>query len=292
VAKATRKNIRSSRNTSRVRRATSRRVPPATSGTAPQGWQGWDDYAPFYDWENARTLGRRDVPFWHRMTAAVRGQVLELGCGTGRITMPLAHEGVRLVGVDRSQEMLARARWRVVRQRRGRRPRLIRADIRALPFEDASFPMIIAPYGILQSLLSERDLRATLAEAARVVGPDGIFALELVADLPSWSEYSKRVSLRGRRGHAGAHVTLVESVRQDRRRGFTIFDQEFVERRGRQTRRKTFALTFRTLSVPQMTRRLAAAGFAVEAVLGDYQGGPWDPRADVWILLARRTAKR
>lgn len=206
--------------------------------------------------------------------------------------MPLAHEGVHLVGVDRSQEMLARARRRVTRQRRGRRPTLIRADIRALPFDDASFPMVIAPYGILQSLLSERDLRATLAEAARVVAPDGILGLELVADLPSWSEYSKRVSLRGRRGHAGAHVTLVESVRQDRRRGFTIFDQEFVERRGAHTRRKAFALTFRTLSVPQMTRRLAAAGFAVEAVLGDYQGGPWDPRADVWILLARRTAKR
>ena len=35
-----------------------------------------------------------------------------------------------------------------------------------------------------------------------------------------------------------------------------------------------------------MTRRLEAAGFAVEALLGDYQGGPWDPRADVWIFLA------
>lgn len=271
------------------RRAPSRA--PSPDPRSPQGWQGWDDYAPFYDWENARTLGRRDVPFWHRMTGTVRGQVLELGCGTGRITMPLAHEGVRLVGVDRSHEMLARARTRVTRQRRGRKPTLVRADIRALPFAAGSFPMVIAPYGILQSLLSERDLRATLAEAARVVRRDGIFGMELVADLPSWTEYSKRISLRGRRGRGGAHVTLLESVRQDRRRRLTIFDQEFVERRGGQTRRKAFALTFRTLSVPQMTRRLAAAGFAVEAVLGDYQGGPWEPQSDVWILLARRTAK-
>src|SRR5687767_8604019 len=29
-----------------------------------QGWEGWDEYAAFYDWENAQTLGRRDVPFW------------------------------------------------------------------------------------------------------------------------------------------------------------------------------------------------------------------------------------
>jgi len=266
------------------------RVPsraPSPAPRAPQGWHGWDDYAPFYDWENARTLGRRDVPFWLRMTAAVRGPVLELGCGTGRVTMPLAREGVHVVGVDRSAEMLARAERRVHLQRRGVPPDLVRADIRHLPFPAASFPMAIAPYGILQSLLSERDLAATLADVARVVRPDGFFGLELVADLPAWGEYSRRVSLRGR-SRGGSQVTLIESVRQHRARGLTIFDQEFVERRGRTTRRRAFALTFRTLSVPQMTRRLATAGFQVEAVLGDYQGGPWDPRAEVWIVLARR----
>ena len=261
------------------------------SGTripVPEGWHGWDDYAPFYDWENARTLGRRDVPFWLRMTGVVKGPVLELGCGTGRVTMPLAHEGVHVVGIDRSGEMLARARTRVRRQRRGTRPDLVRGDIRHLPFPDGSFQLVMAPYGILQSLLSERDLKTTLAEVARVVEPDGMFGLELVADLPSWGEHGKRVSMRGRRSPGGTQVTLLESVRQDRTKGLTIFDQEFVERRGRAVRRHTFALTFRTLSVPQMTKRLAAAGFQVEMLLGDYQGGPWDPRAEVWIIMARK----
>ena len=53
-----------------------------------EGWQGWDDYAPFYDWENAQTLARRDVAFWRRLAAAQDGRVLELGCGTGRLTFP------------------------------------------------------------------------------------------------------------------------------------------------------------------------------------------------------------
>jgi hypothetical protein len=44
-----------------------------------EGWEGWDAYAPFYDWENARTLGRRDVAFWQRMAGAARGPVVELG---------------------------------------------------------------------------------------------------------------------------------------------------------------------------------------------------------------------
>jgi SAM-dependent methyltransferase len=189
--------------------------------------------------------------------------------------------------------MLDLARRRIARGRLYRRLQLAQADIRHLPFASArssnSFALVMAPYGILQSLLRERDLAETLREVRRVLQPDGTFGLELVADLPSWEEYHKRVSLKGWRGRrGGTHITLVETVRQDPARGRTMFDQEFVERRGRRTRRHRFSLAFRTLSVPQMTRRLERAGFEISALLGDYRGGAWDPRADVWIILARK----
>src|SRR5215470_3017997 len=104
-----------------------------------QGWEGWDEYAPFYDWENARTLGRRDVGFWQRLAAKADGRVLELGCGTGRVAIPLAKSGVDLVGVDRSQPMLGQAVVRALRSSRAaspeyRAPAFVRADIRDLPF--------------------------------------------------------------------------------------------------------------------------------------------------------------
>jgi ubiquinone/menaquinone biosynthesis C-methylase UbiE len=254
-----------------------------------EGHEGWDDYAPFYDWENARTLGRRDIPFWRTLASQSEGHVLELGCGTGRISVPLARAGVSVVGIDRSDAMLSRARRRIARGRLSSRLRLIRGDIRALPFPSSTFPLVMAPYGVLQSLLRERDLAATLEAVARVLKSGATFGIELVADLPSWNEYSKRVSLAGwRGGRRGAHVTLVETVRQDRARRMTIFDQQFIERRGARRRTHTFSLTFRTLSVPQMRRRLEKAGFEISALLGDYRGGPWDPRADVWMILARR----
>ena len=81
-------------------------------------------------------------------------------------------------------------------------------------------------------------------------------------------------------------MTLVETVRQDRARHLTIFDQEFTERRRPAHRRARFSLTFRTLSVPQMVRRLEKAGFEITALLGDYRGGPGIARADVWVILA------
>ena len=146
----------------------------------------------------------------------------------------------------------------------------------------------MAPYGILQSLLDEKLLAATLKDVRRVLTRDGTFGLELVADLPAWDEYSNRVTLRGARGPHGKPIKLIETVKQDRRKHITRFEQTFVEGRGRSETRKTFSLGFRTLSVPQMVQRLEEAGLVVSSLLGDYQGGPWDLRADVWIILARR----
>ena len=252
-----------------------------------KGHEGWDDYAAYYDWENRQTVGRRDIAFWERIATPVAGPILELGCGTGRVAIPVAKAGATVVGIDRSASMLARANTRVRRARLGSRVKLIRGDIRHLPFPDTTFPLVMAPYGILQSLLDERLLMDTLKDVRRVLARSGTFGLELVADLPAWDEYSNRTTLRSPRGPHGKPIALVESVKQDRRKHITRFEQTFVEGRGKSATRKTFRLAFRTVSVPQMVQRLETAGFEVSSLLGDYQGGPWDLRADVWIILAR-----
>ncbi len=256
-----------------------------------EGWQGWDDYAAFYDWENAQTMGRRDVRFWERLSAKTGGLTLELGCGTGRVALPMARQGVRVVGIDRSPSMLNRARKRARRSKLAGSLSLVRGDIRDLPFRPAMFALVAAPYGVLQSLLDDEALDASLASAHRVLAPGGCLAIDLVSDLPSWHEYEGRRKLRGPTGSGRAHLTLIESVRQDPVRGLTMFEQEFVERRGRDTRAHRFALTFRTVSVEGMTARLERVGFRIDGVLGDYQGGPWDPRAEVWLILASKPVR-
>lgn len=268
----------------------------------PEGWHGWDEYAAFYDWENARTMGRRDVTFWHDVSLRTGGRVLELGCGTGRVTLPLARAGIPIVGVDRSAEMLAYARKRIRRARMPTPPALVRADIRHLPFAPGAsgaarrqrpplFDLVLAPYGILQSLLRERDLTDTLAAVASVLAPGGRFGIDLVPDVPRWKEYDDRVSMVGRRRRGGPPVTLIESVHQDARRRLTIFEHEYREGWGRTAQVQRFTVTFRTLPVPAMRRRLERAGFRVDAVLGDYDGRPWDDRADAWIIMASKESE-
>ena len=202
--------------------------------------------------------------------------------------MPVARKARRFVGVDRSAAMLRKLRARLRRARLTARASLVRGDIRELPFRaDRRCRLVMAPYGMLQSLLSDDDLAATLDGVARVLAPGGTFGVDLAPGLPRWGEYARRVGLRGPMS-GGRRVTLIESVRQVPRQGLTVFDQEFVEtRRGR---RKSYpvSIAFRTLSVPEMIERLEAAGFAVDAVLGGYREEAWSPDAEIWVVIARR----
>ena len=189
------------------------------------------------------------------------GRTLELGCGTGRVLVPLAKAGIAIVGVDRSVPMLARARQRLRRLRTPIDAALARADIRDLPAAPGVFDLVIAPYGILQSLVREADLARTLHSVARVLRPGGRFGIDLVPDVPNWQEYARKLTLRGQRGPRGLPISLVESVRQDRAKRLTIFDQEFTEGWGSARRVHRFSLTFRTIGVPALlpptgTRRL------------------------------------
>jgi ubiquinone/menaquinone biosynthesis C-methylase UbiE len=267
---------------------------------ASEGEKGWDEYARYYDWENARTIGKRDVAFWRRLVASTSGSVIELGCGTGRLTSGFFFQrsGKKrnprscnlVVGIDLSASMLDIARRRVRKLPQRTRPGLIRGDIRALPIASGSVALVIAPYGILQSLVRDKDLKRALNEAARVLRPGGRFIVDLVPDLPRWLPYESRVRMRGRNGNGT--VTLIESVRQDRRRGLTIFDETFIERpagrAGKPSSTRQFSLTFRTLPVAETRRRLSGAGFDIEAVHGGYRGEPWTPRSETWVISARK----
>ncbi len=196
---------------------------------------GWDDYAEFYDWENAQTMARRDVPFWRRLALAADGPVLELGCGTGRVTLPLARAGAAMVGVDLSAPMLKRARTACARARlRGRRARLVRGDIRALPFPDARFAPRRGAVRHPAVAARERDLTATLRAvpdvlASRRPARHGAGRRPAVLARVPRRDPAARVASRPTRRISRSSSRSARTAA----RGLTLFEQEFVERRGR-----------------------------------------------------------
>jgi SAM-dependent methyltransferase len=126
------------------------------------------------------------VSFWQRVVADVRGPVLELGCGTGRIALPLTRASARLVGIDRSGPMLARADMRrkagASRARRRGQVSFVRGDIRHLPFADARFGCV-SPLRDPAVAVVGRDLMAALHRLARKQ-PRGLIGIDLVPERP------------------------------------------------------------------------------------------------------------
>ena len=99
------------------------------------------------------------------------GRALDLGCGTGVLTLALARRGLATVGIDHSEEMLVLARQKLAAEGLG--AELSTGDVRELPFGDASFDVVTCQ-GLLHHL---EDLRPCLQELDRVLKPGGSFFL-------------------------------------------------------------------------------------------------------------------
>lgn len=154
--------------------------------------------AVLYDHEYKR---RRDDVLWYRGLARQLAsepragarplRVLELGCGSGRLLVPLVRDGCQVIGVDRSAAMLARCAERLARCGRAARGRaqLVRADFRALPLADGTaerFPLIVCPFNGFMHLYTRHDVEQCLAEVRRLLAPGGLFAFDVLNPDPGW----------------------------------------------------------------------------------------------------------
>jgi SAM-dependent methyltransferase len=121
----------------------------------------YDQWAEIYD--SVYSYVREDIPFYVEEARRAGGPVLELGCGTGRVAIPIAKAGVEVVGLDSSPAMLEVAR-RKLRNLRGRRASLtlVQADMRDFALEQR-FNLAIIPFrGFLALLTVEDQIKALL----------------------------------------------------------------------------------------------------------------------------------
>ncbi|MEU2063263.1 class I SAM-dependent methyltransferase [Streptomyces sp. NPDC013455] len=96
------------------------------------------------------------------------GRLLDVGCGTGIVTRQLAaaRPGLRVTGADLTPAMVRMASVRLSGA-------IVRADSRRLPFRDATFDAVTTVW--LLHLLQDTDVRAVIAECARVLRPGGVY---------------------------------------------------------------------------------------------------------------------
>lgn len=116
---------------------------------------------------------REDLAIWRRLAGRHPYDVLELGCGTGRVAADLARHGHRVVGLDRDAVLLAALR------ERDSRVRTVEADVRDFDL-DEDFDLILAPMQMLQLLTEADDRRRALSALRRHLRPGGRFAAALL----------------------------------------------------------------------------------------------------------------
>lgn len=242
----------------------------------------------FYDLLHAGY--RDDLAFYRGLADDHGGPVLELGAGSGRVTLALAQAGHAVLAVEPSPAMRARGAARLAAAGCGERVTWIDADMRALDL-DATVPLAIAPFHALMHLPTLDDQDAALRAVNRHLGPGGAFATDV---------FVPRFGAAGTAGAAGA-AGAPGAVRAERLGDGDLFvwqtddaANQVVVTEHRWDRvaddggllRRRASLRQRYFHRFELERALRAAGFARVRTFGGFGRAPVTQTATSWVFLA------
>ena len=258
------------------------------------------EFGALYDAVPAYAERTADVAFYAGLAAhlSLDAPVLELGCGTGRVTLPIARAGHSIVGVDSSSAMLERFRAKLAAEPPDVRARvtLHEADVRDfdvhVPGGSRGFELAIAPFRVLQHMTTTDDQLRCLTTVRRHLAPGGRFAFDsfnphftkLTADRTAETEETPELQLPdGRTMRRTFRISRVHWVRQ-------VSDVELIYyvRSGNDVERVVHKFEMRWYTASELEHLLARCGFELEARYGDFDKGPLDNDSPEIVIVAAR----
>ena len=252
----------------------------------------WYDSVPAYG-------TRPDVRFYVEEAAGAAGPVLGLGCGTGRVLLPMARAGATVVGLDGSAAMLDRCRAALAAEPAAVRARVtvVHGDARDFDVRDLAgrFALVVAPFRLFQHLVTVADQLGCLAAVARHLAPGGRLAFDvfnphfaaLAADRSREQEDTPERRLPDGRGLR--RTVRIPRVRWTEQVSETEIAYYVAERPGAPPTRHVQAFDMRWYLRAELTHLLARAGFRVDAVYGDFGRAPLTDASPEQVVCATRT---
>lgn len=232
---------------------------------------------------------RQDVDFYVAEAKQARGAVLEIGCGTGRILLPIARAGCAITGLDGSPAMLERCRVKVAAESTTvqDRVRLVHGDMRDFNL-GAVFPLIIAPFRVVQHLITVEDQLKFLARAADHLAPGGRLVFDVFNprfDMLVGSDGVEREDTPEQRLPDGR--TLRRTYRVSRVRWVDqVSEAELIYYVD--GKRYVQAFEMRWYLAAELRHLLTRAGFRVREMYGDFARGPVVDGCPELIVVADR----
>jgi len=229
----------------------------------------YDAIAELYDPWSASVV--EDVGFYLEEARRSGGSVLELGVGTGRIAVPIAADGIRVIGVDSSRAMLDVCARRAALA--GVEVDLRVGDLREPPVRER-VPLVICPFRSLLHMQTDEDRRRVLASARELLLPEGRFVFDVFA--PGADDVAQTHDRWLEREPGIFELALWD----ESERTLTLT----VRGAGGET-----TMTLAWLSPDEWRSLLLESGFEVEACYGWFDRTPFTGGDDT-IWIARRTA--
>jgi SAM-dependent methyltransferase len=249
--------------------------------------------ADYYD-ESPIVRGRtQDVAFYRNAVREFGDPILELGCGTGRITMALAQMGQRITGLDVSERMLERAakkRAALYKEER-ERVHLVQGDMAKFDLGE-KFRLIIIPFRPFQHLLEVRQQMDCLECARKHLRPKGRLILDVFqtdAERMHDPVHMRETSLVEYKANDGKKVRISERVaafhRAEQRNDVEmIYSMEHSDGR---KERLVFAWPLRYFFRYEVEHLLARCGFRVTAEYGDFDRSPIRDESPEMIFVSQ-----
>ena len=248
--------------------------------------------AALYDLEHAGYDD--DIDLYLNLALSTGDPILELGCGTGRLLLPLAEAGHRITGVDLSLPMLDRARSKVAEAGLVDRVTLHRASMTDdLSPPGGPFGLAIVSLNGLMHLTAQREQRRALEAVRRCLDPRGQLVLDVLNPTPETLR-----SLDHSLAHegtwvdrAGARIDKV-AARRILPSQQTIMTELWYDRIAQDGVISRVAASYglRYLHRAEMDLLLELAGFAEWQIYGGYDLEPFDDQSDRIIVTAEVTA--
>ncbi|MBN1113935.1 MAG: class I SAM-dependent methyltransferase [Oligoflexia bacterium] len=119
-----------------------------------------------------------DISFYVNLCGQVKGSVLELGCGTGRISMPLARNGIRLIAVDNAPAMLETAAEKA--RADNLEIEFIKRDFTGHFDLKRQFDMIIMTFNSFQHVYTNKEAEVLFDNVKKHLVPGGVFVFDII----------------------------------------------------------------------------------------------------------------